>query len=75
MVVYGKELLLCGRKRLSRTRLGLAGQVKLAATQARSYSDDSDIQHGALSLPRIPNRPGSRDDTLRCSSTGFFAAV
>lgn len=47
--------------------------AKLKSMLARSYSDDNNLQRGALSVPRIVSRPGSCDDGN--IPQGLFAGI
>jgi hypothetical protein len=75
MVDYTKEALLCSHSRLNKSRMSTVQQTKLESMIARSYSDDGDVQRGALSMPRSATRPGQRDDMLRCSFAGIRAVL
>lgn len=58
-----KAIMRCNRSRTSNnTAMRTAERAKIAFVQARSYTDDGRLQHGALSFPTRIERPGSRDD-------------
>jgi hypothetical protein len=40
---------------------------KIEVAIARSYTDDAEVRHGAMSAPRINSRPGQRDDVVSCA--------
>lgn len=56
------EEMLCSHGRSGKGRLGLSQRSRLDSMLARSYTDDFELQRGALSVPRTSSRPGSRDD-------------
>jgi hypothetical protein len=58
------------QNRHQKTRLSVQQINKIEVAAARSFTDDADINHGALSAPRLNSRPGQRDDTVNCSFVG-----
>ena len=55
-----------------RMRLSVSQTAKLESIMARSYSDDANIRHGALSAPSMQFRPGQRDDVANCSTVNML---
>jgi hypothetical protein len=58
-----------------RTKLSAGQAAKLDSMAARTYTDDADERHGALSAPRIRFRPGQRDDEVRCNFVGMLPMI
>jgi hypothetical protein len=56
--------------RHQKTRLSAQQVNKIEVAAARSFTDDADINYGALSAPKLNFRPGQRDDGVNCSFVG-----
>lgn len=55
-----------------KARLSAQQAAKLEMMTARSFTDDAEIRRGALSAPRMHNRPGQRDDEVHCNFVGML---
>lgn len=76
MVDYKNARILVGlREHRLKARRSLMQATKLDATAARMYSDDEDIQRGALSAPHEQYRPGQRDDKVYATIRRFSPAL
>jgi hypothetical protein len=58
-----------------KARLSAEQSAKLDSVIARSFTDDVDVRKGALPAPRMHNRPGQRDDEVRCNFVGMLPIV
>ncbi|HSH17819.1 MAG TPA: hypothetical protein VK978_00395 [Candidatus Saccharimonadales bacterium] len=66
---------MCLRSRRHTSRLSDLHTVRIEAKMARTYTDDVDIAHGAVSSPQNWERPGMRDDHTGCALAAMMPTL